>query len=204
MAQQLKAQGANVALLALLDTTLPDPRGPRTASEELVVLDLASALGIADLVGRKRPLPSLAELVDIAHRAGRLPLEVHIGHVERIADVIRNTVRTCPDYRLRHWNGPTLLLRATKRHTPMVDWTPYVSARALTVVDLDCTHPDLIAPQMAPKVAALIARHMVPATDVDQQDIAQNDEPESTEGEVLATRRPSFSRVLSYLRGDQR
>ncbi len=37
----------------------------------------------------------------------------------------------------------------------MVNWSPFVSG-PLDVVDLDCSHPNLIAPEMVREVAAVI------------------------------------------------
>jgi nonribosomal peptide synthetase DhbF len=162
MAHQLKARGEEVAFVALLDTTLPDPRMERTASHEMVVLDMASSLGVADMLSRKRKLPSLSGLVEMAREAGRLPDDFEVVHVERMADVMRNTVRTYPDYRLRVWDGSMLLIRAMRRTPdggPPADWSPYVSG-PLEVVDLDCSHPNLIAPEMVATVAEAIAKSL--------------------------------------------
>jgi thioesterase domain-containing protein/acyl carrier protein len=164
MAQQLRQQGDVVDLLAILDTTLPNPRAKRIPTQDEVVLDMASAMGIADLVGKQSPLPLLAELVEIARKAGRVPADFQTVHVERMAGVFRNTVRTCPDYKLRDWPGPLLLIRAKRRPLragPMVNWSPYVSG-ALDVVDLDCSHPNLIAPEMVGEVAQVILSRISP------------------------------------------
>jgi amino acid adenylation domain-containing protein len=162
MAQQLRDAGETVGLIAILDTTLPDPRARRVPTPDQVVLDMASAMGIADLVGTRPPLPTLAGLVELARRAGRLPADFQTVHVERMADVFRNTVRTSPDYRMRDWDGHLLLVRASQRPRaagPMVDWSPHVSGE-LDVVDVDCSHSNLIAPEMAPTVAAVVADRM--------------------------------------------
>jgi thioesterase domain-containing protein len=124
------------------------------------MLDLAGSLGLSDLVCDLPTAPTLAEMVELGRRAGRLPVDFQTVHVERMAEVFRNTVRACPEYRPQSWAGPMLLLRATRRpHEagPAPDWSCFV-AGPLEVVDLDCTHLNLVAPEMAPSVAAIVAR----------------------------------------------
>jgi amino acid adenylation domain-containing protein len=167
MAQQLRQRGDVVDFLAILDTTLPNPRANRVPTDDEVVLDMASAMGLADLVGTRSPLPSLAELVDIARKAGRVPADFQTVHVERMAGVFRNTVRTCPDYKMCDWPGSMLLIRAKQRPLragPMVNWSPYVSG-PMDVVDLDCSHPNLIAPEMAAEVANVILSRLSPSAE---------------------------------------
>jgi thioesterase domain-containing protein/acyl carrier protein len=154
MAQQLRAMGEEVGLLALLDTSLPNPEMERTVSAETMIIEMANSLGLADMIAGADHLPSLAQLVEEARSAGRLPREFQIVHAERMSNIFRNMLQACPEYCVRPWNGSLLMLRAKDR--PEIagletDWSAYVAKQ--TIIDLDCDHFDLIAKGMASKVA---------------------------------------------------
>ena len=161
MARQITERGGEVSLLTLLDTTVPHPGDDPTSSEAFVVRAMAGEFGCADLLENAPGDLTLAQLVDLGIRAGRLPADFGLAQAERVATVFRNTVRMHFHYQPKKWDGPTLLLRALRRDRAgdtVPDWSPYASR--LEVVDLDCTHSDLVGEALSPKVAALLAPHL--------------------------------------------
>jgi thioesterase domain-containing protein/acyl carrier protein len=162
MARQIKQGGGEVHFLALLDTTVPGSTAETIFSGERLLRAMAIELGCEDLLNDAPPALTLAELVDMARRAGRLPSDFSLVQAKRIAEVFRNTVRMHFSYRPGNWDGPLLLLRALRRlrdSDSLPDWSPY-AGRRLEVVDLDCGHSDLVSPTLAPAVASLLARSL--------------------------------------------
>jgi amino acid adenylation domain-containing protein len=156
MARQIRERGGDVSMLTMFDTTVPGSSAETIFTEELLVQAMAGELGIPEL---HDPLTgSLAELVDKARQAGRLPAGFDLAQAERIAGVFRNTVRMHFAYEPRRWDGPLLVLRALKRFRDgdaVPDWSGH--APGVHTVDFDCGHSDFVSPGMAPAVAALLS-----------------------------------------------
>jgi thioesterase domain-containing protein len=123
---------------------------------------MATELSSADLLKNSAPATNLAELVDTAIKAGRLPANYTLAQAERISVVFQNTVRLHFAYQPQPWQtGPVLFVRALRRDSPEAippDWSPFITD--LQVVDLDCTHSDLVTPALSATIAALVARHL--------------------------------------------
>jgi thioesterase domain-containing protein/acyl carrier protein len=158
MARQLRDGGAEVGLLALLDTTVPNPEDSTPFTEQMLVEAMAGEFGCPDLIPAPPAVLTLAELVEKARTGGRLPPGFTLAHAGRIANVFRNTVRCHWAYRPRPWEGPMLLVRALRRAREgdlPPDWAPYVKG-ALDSIDLDCGHMDVISGSFSPIVAAFL------------------------------------------------
>ena len=104
MAQQLKASGQEVSLLALLDTAVPGTPTLAELTDEELLEAMQYELNCAGLIDK--PLASLAELVDLAIQAGRLPQSFTLAQAERTAAVFKNVVHLQTSYQPQSWSGP--------------------------------------------------------------------------------------------------
>jgi amino acid adenylation domain-containing protein len=116
MAQQLRAAGEEVALLALLDTLAPGAwAGGEEKPDEAMLLfglagDLAGIAGSEHTLTRKRlselgPEAGLAEVLEQAQRAGTLPAGLGHEQAARLWHVYRANVRAVRAYRPRAYPG---------------------------------------------------------------------------------------------------
>ncbi len=159
MAQQLKAAGDVVQSLVMLDTTVPDSESEVEFTEATLLRVVAEELGCGDLLAAEPAPTSLAAVLDRAHLAGRLPPDFTLALAERIANVFRNTVRLCVNYRPSSWDGPMLVVRAIKRFREAdrpPEWS-HLASGSLEVVDIDCGHADLVSASQAAMIAGLVA-----------------------------------------------
>jgi len=80
----------------------------------------------------------------------------------RVAAVFSNTVRLCGRYHLEPNPQSLVLFRALRRERAgdgPPDWSPYVRSDS-TIIDLPCTHADLISPSFAPTIASQLEPHL--------------------------------------------
>ena len=157
MARQLKACGGEVRLVALLDTSTPVSASEAKFTEEMLVRAMAAELGCEDVVRDAPPTVTLAEMIEMARQARRLPPGFGLAQAERLAKVFRNNAQRQVDYQPQSWGGPLLVLRALRRTEDggrLPDWSPY--AQNLEVFDLDCGHADLVSEAWAPAVASCV------------------------------------------------
>ena len=160
MARQLREAGERVERLVLLDTTVPGTEDADSLSDAVMLHAMAAELGCGDLLDDAPEGITLRHLVNLAHSSGRLPLDVSLAHVERISAVFHNTVRAHVAYTPAPIDAPVLVVRATQRlreGDALADWSPLVATGELEVVDLDCSHADLVSPAFAAPVAALVS-----------------------------------------------
>ncbi len=123
MARQLRAAGAQVDLLALIDPSPVRRNGaaPAQAEDSRLLADFGydlvalagngSAVPAATLQRLDREL-TLPRLVAAAHAAGLLPPELEVPEVERLFALYRTTRRALDRYRPRPTAGPLTLLLA--------------------------------------------------------------------------------------------
>lgn len=158
MARQLRASGATVSLLAMLDTAVPQPSVQQAIAPETLLRAMAVELGCFDLLERSPAPASLAELVGCALDSGRLPAGFTYAHAERIARVFANIAQIHNRYQPIATTEPVLLIRATRRvHEldALPDWSPYIPATS-HVTDLDCGHIDLVSELWVPSVVNIL------------------------------------------------
>ncbi|EYF05057.1 amino acid adenylation domain-containing protein [Chondromyces apiculatus] len=142
MAQQLRAMGEEVSLLALLDSRVPAPR----ALEEAQLLawflrDLGGTSGrpIATDVEALRQLAPGAQLRQAlaqAHAADALPRDIGVEDLERLYGVFRDNMRAMLAYTPGPYAGPVTLLHASEpvpgdleaAHEPAGGWSAFCAA----------------------------------------------------------------------------
>jgi amino acid adenylation domain-containing protein len=176
MAQQLRASGERVELLALLDADGPDypilqPFVVRTMKH----LRHAASLGVGGM-GRYL-LARVAALSDRARRdiepdpvlyakeAESEDLPAHV--VEATERALTPVLRAWERYRPVPYDGDVVLVRARMRQQmigvldddPMLGWTPYLRGR-VTQEEIDCDHFSLLKPALARPLAQLLSRHL--------------------------------------------
>jgi amino acid adenylation domain-containing protein len=124
MARQLEAQGAKVALLALLDSALPRPGAPAAEPDELSLLRIfALDMGLAADEVRVAPeelahlglRERLEFLLGRAVAAGVLPPDVSFAEMLRLFEVFKANVSALSNYAPKPVRVPVTLFRATER-----------------------------------------------------------------------------------------
>ncbi|HKV09578.1 MAG TPA: amino acid adenylation domain-containing protein, partial [Thermoanaerobaculia bacterium] len=142
MARQLRARGREIALLALLDPTIPgDPNLP---ADDLSLI-AALARDLAGLSGRDLPIPAEGELARLpvedlldrlgeeARRSGILPPEIDAEQVRRLFAVFKANALAARGYEPRACGGSvTLLLPEGSPETERI-WSDLAAGRARTV-----------------------------------------------------------------------
>jgi thioesterase domain-containing protein/acyl carrier protein len=179
IAQQLRAAGEAVELLALLDADGPDypilqPFLVRTSKH----LQHATSLGVRGMVrylsARAGNLTRKLRRAEVqapdlfTKEAESEALPAHV--VEATERALTPVLRAWERYRPVPYNGDVLLVRATQRQTmigvmdddPMLGWTPMLHG-AVTQVEIDCDHFSLLRPARAPALAAILAAQLAAA-----------------------------------------
>ncbi len=158
MAHQLIDAGEQVDYLAMLDTSLPEFVRERDFTDELLMRAMSVELGVSELVGDDVDERTLEYLFALSESAGRLPPGMCFEDVQRIADVFKNSVRLHKAYRPKAIDTDVTFVRALRREEAgqrPPDWSAYVHGK-LRIVDMDCTHNEVIAPQNAAELAAAL------------------------------------------------
>jgi thioesterase domain-containing protein len=124
MAQQLRAQGQNVALLALLDARVmaPDEKHARTDDRALLA-SLAQHLGLSldqltfsqDHFLQLEPGQQMTYILEQARAANLVPSDVGIAQLHRHLQVLKTNVRAGCSYVPRPYAGRVVLFRASER-----------------------------------------------------------------------------------------
>ena len=139
MARRLREGGAEVALLAMLDTQLPDAaRAARLGEWELLGM-FAAALGVRDLPPPAReeleafdPDSRLQILLERARAAEVFPPEIGAADVRRFYSVFRANTRALQTYQPCAWPGRLDFFRATggrpDSEPPARGWTAFAGS----------------------------------------------------------------------------
>jgi amino acid adenylation domain-containing protein len=118
MAQQLRAQGQQVALLALLDGRIPTPDETFPEEDAEAVLLVERYFGISF-----GPMESLAELpkdkqlafmLEQAKSAGLIPAELDVAQARRFVELLRNDLRATQNYGLHRYPGRITFFKASE------------------------------------------------------------------------------------------
>ncbi|MCP4592346.1 MAG: non-ribosomal peptide synthetase, partial [bacterium] len=122
MAQQLRADGEDVALLALIDSAPPAPLPPAAVADATAGLAaFARDLGLPDpdLAGEDGPQQPLDEhlraILAQARQAGFLPSEIDLRRLRHLYRLFRNNLRAMAAYEPRPYDGRIVLFRARER-----------------------------------------------------------------------------------------
>jgi thioesterase domain-containing protein len=128
MAQQLRAQGQRVVLLALLDGRIPTPDQtfPENDFEAVALVERYFGVSFG-------PIESLADLpedeqlalvLEQAKSAGLVPAELDVAQALRFIALLRSDLRATQNYRLRRYPGRITFFKAREALTdPSVDPT---------------------------------------------------------------------------------
>ncbi len=139
MAQQLRAQGQRVALLAILDNRIP------TADEELadedfdarLLVDFVRYFGLSlDLRDSLARLPKhelLERVLEHAKRAGLMPSDIEVSQAQPFIELCKADFRATQNYTLRHYPGRITLFKAGQElaatlSEPTLGWSQWAAA----------------------------------------------------------------------------
>jgi len=136
MAQQLHAQGQNVALLALLDGRIPAPDDtfPEQNAEAISLVERYFGISFG-------PMESLAELpedeqlafmLEEAKSADLVPTELDVAQAHRFVMLLRNDLRATQSYALHRYPGRITFFKASETleattTDPTMGWSDWAS-----------------------------------------------------------------------------
>ncbi|MGB8476808.1 MAG: alpha/beta fold hydrolase, partial [Candidatus Acidiferrum sp.] len=118
MAQQIRAQGQQVALLALLDGRIPTPDEtfPEEDSEAISLVERYFGISFG-LMGSLAGLPKdeqLALILEQAKSAGLVPAELDISQARRFVNLLRSDLSATRNYGLHLYPGRVTLFKASE------------------------------------------------------------------------------------------
>ena len=154
MAIQLRQAGHEVALLAMLDSPLPDGSDLREPQETDILDDARRVIGLVDPALTPRNASQLRQLMQ---QHGLATAEFSDADAQRMIDTARQIVRATRRYKPPAAPGlPMLQLRALQRESPAPDWARLVSPSPVHTHDLDTDHVALVGAEWAPRIAVLL------------------------------------------------
>ncbi|MEV2216025.1 amino acid adenylation domain-containing protein [Streptomyces sp. NPDC050997] len=159
VAVRLRAAGAEVDLLALLDAFPAEQWRERPAPEEGDALTAVLRMAGFDRTGERTRDDVLATL----RRAGS-PLAGLSDHtLSRIVDIVPNHARMMREHHHERYDGDVLFFTAAAPRPEdwltRTAWQPHVGG-AITNHDLDCTHPGLMRDQHLDDIATHLAARL--------------------------------------------
>ncbi|MFF1410922.1 amino acid adenylation domain-containing protein, partial [Streptomyces sp. NPDC058289] len=154
MAVQLRAQGEQVEILALLDSYLVQPaEAPLPLTEEEVAAGLAEFFGVRAESGDE-PFTMAGVLAGL-RRDRSLFTELAERHLPEIAAVYRNNHRIITEHVPGEFDGDVRFYEAGRdRPVGAPDatvWNPFVSGR-LDIARVDCSHAEMARPDVLAEV----------------------------------------------------
>jgi len=119
MAQQLHAEGQQVALLALLDGRIPTPEETfpedDAAAIQLIERYFGISFGLTEMGTVLSRDELLAFVLKQAKCAGLVPAELDESHAHRFLEHLRIDLRATQNYRLQLYPGRVTVFRASER-----------------------------------------------------------------------------------------
>ncbi|WP_330229205.1 amino acid adenylation domain-containing protein [Nocardia sp. NBC_00508] len=160
MATKLKAEGAEVGVVALLDADTADIDGDsiERVTAGSFVNTFGSVFGIHD-VPAEATAQQAADL--IKERLGGVSL-VDAATLERMAGSYNASARTRTGYRRPVFDGDIVYFSATVDTSDIFGpdgWRPYVTGEIINH-DIEVTHDELTAPQVLPVIARALDAHL--------------------------------------------
>ncbi|MEU4341616.1 amino acid adenylation domain-containing protein [Nocardia sp. NPDC023852] len=160
MATKLKAEGATVGVVALLDADTTDIDGDsiERLTPGAFVNAFGSVFGIHD-VPAEATAQEAADL--IRERLGGVSL-IDATTLERMAGSFNASARTRTGYRRPVFDGDIVYFSATVDTSDIFGpdgWRPYVTGEIINH-DVDVTHDELTAPQALPIIARVLDEHL--------------------------------------------
>jgi surfactin family lipopeptide synthetase A len=136
MAQQIRAQGQRVALLALLDGRIPTPDEtfPEEDSEAISLVERYFGISFGPMASLTA-LPKdqqLALILEQAKSAGLVPAELDISQARRFVDLLRSDLRATQNYGLHLYPGRITFFKASETLAgaspdPTMGWSEWAS-----------------------------------------------------------------------------
>ncbi|HEV7377438.1 MAG TPA: amino acid adenylation domain-containing protein, partial [Pyrinomonadaceae bacterium] len=129
MAQQLRAQGQEISMLALIDTTVPTPDSWMAEADEIdYMVSFARDMGLSwkqvqelsistDELRRMNPREQLAHALELATAANVLPPDIEPSQFERLYEVFKTNVRAMLNYKPQPLPGRITLFKAEETTT---------------------------------------------------------------------------------------
>ncbi|HEY1354225.1 MAG TPA: amino acid adenylation domain-containing protein [Ktedonobacteraceae bacterium] len=176
MAQQLLAQGQQIAQLLLIDSVVPalSIQAPEISAQELL-LDFALHLGasqeqlnpIEEQLCRLTGHEQWACLIDQLKACRVLPPDIATAHLQQHFRTYQALIQAWLRYRPRPYPGTLTLLRASERHGDDYGpgWQQIVSAERLTVLEIPGDHYTLMRPPYVTALAASVRQCLATAAD---------------------------------------
>ncbi len=160
IACRLRQAGETVALLALLDTSPPQP-GAAAPDDRTLMAELADVLALAGPgTAPAAPIENLAELTRIVRDSGMFPSDFSAEQTERLLAVYGMTVRLPLSHRPERFDGDVQLFAATADGSNperlAASWAPFVGGNVI-ITPVDCGHARMTAPESAKRIAAVLA-----------------------------------------------
>jgi amino acid adenylation domain-containing protein len=154
MALQLQQAGEEVALLALIDSPLPDGSDLREPETADVLVDIGHTLGVTD--DSKLPRDA-GQLLALLTETGLAAPGFGLADAERGIQTALAIVRATRRHRVQPLQVPLLQVRALQRDTPSPDWRATLASKTAETHDLDCDHLALMTAPWAARVATLLS-----------------------------------------------
>jgi len=160
MAQQLRADGDEVALLGLVDAWLLDDSIPEVGSEEAELAILAYLTGASDAGEALRQLPReerLAAILDRGQAVGGLPASFGRRELLRLCEVFVKNGQALRTYRPQSYAGSLVYFRAAASRSterPEAAWSDLCGGR----VEVQMVPGDHLSALFPPHVSVLGAR----------------------------------------------
>jgi amino acid adenylation domain-containing protein len=171
MAQQLQAQGQQVALLALFDTWLPQCAEEPEDDDRAILRSFAQDLDLGlDLSLLDEPGAQLAAILEQAQQAGALPPDIGLDQIRRILEVFRANRRAVRSYEPQPYPGRITYFQASEaepadERDPVLEWATLaaggmerhvVPGTHFTIVGEP--HVKVLAERLSACLAALVAQ----------------------------------------------
>jgi amino acid adenylation domain-containing protein len=168
MARQLAAQGADVQLVALLDTHLPAARqagaAPAEVDDATIIVELLGPdLDLAEEeLRRLTPEAQRRHLVDLARRAQALPPGLDEAAIQAMMAIVHRHGRLVHSYQPRPYPGRLTFFRAAldRPHDSNLERWQALTRETLEVIPLAASHRDMVSPPQVEALAEELARRV--------------------------------------------
>jgi amino acid adenylation domain-containing protein len=171
MARQLRERGAEVKLVALIDSVVESPLEKADLSDSALLAYFAADVAGSSAESLASELDILAELPASEHlpyvwnqavRLELLPASVTLAQFERLFEVFKSHLRARESYDPQPYDGEVTLLRAAEqteeqKETQMMQWKR-LALRGVNVHEVAGTHYTMMNRPHVEQAAALLAR----------------------------------------------
>jgi thioesterase domain-containing protein len=166
VACRLEARGERVALLALLDTALYQPKEDRSdVTDGSIIATLIDVLGLEKIIpDASQAITDLESFVAAARLSGVWPADFSAAHAASLVQLFKINARQSLAYRPGRYRGDIVLFRALENpgdNDRYFDWSDNVGGR-ITVVPLATTHNRVPFEPNAAEIARVLRARLRP------------------------------------------